>query len=192
MANFDEIVTDPRLTLDLVESHLASLSSDAYLMNRYHALASSGSSGRRGVFVFDWSEWAMRWLSNVRVILHACTDDANAGSAPVMAMVAAADPTHGTSALSQTFSTPRFRVARFPVNSALDDTVTGLNGVQPSALVGYPSSLLPLTTEARAGRLRIRPRCVVTTSEPLTDEARATLEETWGVPARRSRTSGTD
>ena len=45
MANFDEIVTDPRVTLERVESHLAGLASDAYLFDRYHVNASGGSTG---------------------------------------------------------------------------------------------------------------------------------------------------
>jgi phenylacetate-CoA ligase len=58
MANFDEIVTDDRLRLDVVEDHLERLTgADAYLFGRYHAGASSGSTGRRGVFVYDWDGW---------------------------------------------------------------------------------------------------------------------------------------
>jgi phenylacetate-CoA ligase len=48
MANWDGVVTDRRLTLDLVEGHLAGLESDAYLFDRFHAVASGGTSGRRG------------------------------------------------------------------------------------------------------------------------------------------------
>src|SRR5215203_1522817 len=49
MADFDRIVSDPRLTLDCIERHLDGLTSDAYLLNRFHAVASGGSSGHRGV-----------------------------------------------------------------------------------------------------------------------------------------------
>jgi hypothetical protein len=48
MANWDAVVTDRRLTLDLVEGHLAGLEADAYLFGEFHAVASGGSSGRRG------------------------------------------------------------------------------------------------------------------------------------------------
>jgi phenylacetate-CoA ligase len=48
MANWDEVVTDRRLTLELVERHLAALTSDAYLFDEVHAIASGGSTGRRG------------------------------------------------------------------------------------------------------------------------------------------------
>jgi phenylacetate-CoA ligase len=48
MANWDGVVTDRRLRLDLVEGHLAGLESDAYLFDELHVVASGGSSGRRG------------------------------------------------------------------------------------------------------------------------------------------------
>ena len=50
MANWDAVVTDRRLSLDLVEGHLAGLVSDAYLFDQFHAVASGGSSGRRGIY----------------------------------------------------------------------------------------------------------------------------------------------
>ena len=58
MANWDRVVTDRRLTLELVEGHLAGLEADAYLFGEFHAVASGGSSGRRGIFVFGWRAWA--------------------------------------------------------------------------------------------------------------------------------------
>src|SRR5262245_36766574 len=43
MTHFNEIVTDQRITLDLVNVHLAVLTSDAYLLDEFHALASGSS-----------------------------------------------------------------------------------------------------------------------------------------------------
>jgi len=180
MGHFDGIVTDPRLRLDVVESHLEALAGDAYLLDRYHVVASAGSSGRRGVFVFGWQAWALRWLSNFRPVLRACAPVE--GSPVVVGLVAAEDPAHGTSALSRTFSNSTLRMLRFPVTRPLAEIVSGLNRAQPDVLIGYPSSLLPLTHEARAGRLRVRPRLVAATGEPLAPEIRVALEDTWGVP----------
>ena len=59
MANWDRVVTDRRLTIDLVEGHLAGLESGAYLFDQFHAVASGGSTGRRGIFAFGWREWAV-------------------------------------------------------------------------------------------------------------------------------------
>jgi len=61
MEHFDEVVTDRRLTRDVVEAHLAALSTDAYLLDEYHVCASGGSSGRRGAFVYDFEGWVTAW-----------------------------------------------------------------------------------------------------------------------------------
>ncbi len=59
MDNFDQIVTDERLSLDLVNAHLQTVSTPSYLLDRYTAITSGGSSGRRGVFVYDWEAWRL-------------------------------------------------------------------------------------------------------------------------------------
>ena len=69
MANWDAIVTDRRLTLALVERHLAGLTSDAYLFDEVHAIASGGSTGRRGVYVHGWRAWAEEWAGFMRPVL---------------------------------------------------------------------------------------------------------------------------
>jgi phenylacetate-coenzyme A ligase PaaK-like adenylate-forming protein len=97
-------------------------------------------------------------------------------------MVAAGDATHGTSALTQTFSGPGLQTVRLPATLPLPDIVAGLNRARPDGLAGYPSALGPLVAEARVGRLRIRPATVVTTSEVLLPSVRHSLEETFGVP----------
>jgi phenylacetate-coenzyme A ligase PaaK-like adenylate-forming protein len=102
-----------------------------------------------------------------------------------MGMVGARNATHMTSAMPQTFANPTVDVALFPVTQPIEEIVAGLNGYQPLVLMGYPSMLTLLTllaVEARAGRLRILPRRVVTTSEPLRPEARRALTETFRAP----------
>jgi hypothetical protein len=49
MAYWDAVVPDRRLTLELVERHLAGLTADAYLVDEVHACASGGSTGHGGV-----------------------------------------------------------------------------------------------------------------------------------------------
>src|SRR5512133_817123 len=69
MANWDQVVTDRRLTLGLVERHLAGLDADAYLFDEVHAVASGGSTGRRGIFVFGWREWAVAYAGFLRPVV---------------------------------------------------------------------------------------------------------------------------
>ncbi|MGZ4217675.1 MAG: phenylacetate--CoA ligase family protein [Solirubrobacteraceae bacterium] len=182
MANFDRIVTDDRLTLELVNNHLETVTTGSYLQDDYTAVTSGGSTGEHGVFVYDWDGWTAFWLSAFRYQLLAKRSDPELASRPVvMAWVAAAHFTHATAALSRTFASPEFVSVRFPVTLTTENMVAGLNVAQPDFLVAYPSALHVLSVEARAGRLRIGPHQVLSWSEPLLPEIRAAAEEAWGV-----------
>jgi phenylacetate-CoA ligase len=183
LANWDGVVTDRRLTRDLVEGHLAGLESDAYLLDEFHAVASGGSSGQRGVFVFGWPAWATAYAGFMRPAVwdRAATPDL-AALPNTFAMIGARNATHMTSALPQTFASPAADIARIPVTQPIDQIVAGLNAYQPVTVMGYPSVLALLAAEARAGRLRILPRRIVATSEPLLPEVRQALTEAFGAP----------
>jgi phenylacetate-coenzyme A ligase PaaK-like adenylate-forming protein len=183
MENFDAIVTEPRVTLAKADAHIAALSSDRYFLGDLHAVASGGSSGVRGVFVWSWTAWATAQRSLLRRQLSDRLRDAELASKPPVAMfVGAENATHYTSALAQTFTTPAVAVHRFPVTLPLEEIVAGLNRVSGDSLAAYPSMLATLVSEARAGRLTIAPRRVVTMAEPLLPEIRAAAEATWGAP----------
>ena len=178
MANFDAILTDRALSQDMVESHLDRLSEDAYLLDRYHVFASGGSSGRRGVFVYDWAGWLICGLSIARFRTRAFRV-AGVGRGDLVVQVAGGKASHMTYAMSSTFGASTGMVA-VPATLPRDEIVSRLNELQPAALAGYPSALYSLAREAAAGRLRIAPRFVNTGSEPLLPEMRAVIEEAWG------------
>ena len=90
MANWDAIVTDPRLSLALVEEHLEGVTDDAYLLDHYHAVASGGSSGRRGVFIYGWEAWALGYLGFVRMGLWERVVDPQLAGVPVLVATVAA------------------------------------------------------------------------------------------------------
>jgi phenylacetate-coenzyme A ligase PaaK-like adenylate-forming protein len=182
MENFDRIVTDDRLSLELVNDHLRTVTTGSYLLDGYTAITSGGSTGERGVFVWDWAAWATFWVSVFRYLLRAKWADGELASRPlVLAWVAAAHFTHATAALSRTFASPDFVNFRFPVTLATEDIVAGLNEAQPDVVIAYPSALHVLSFEACAGRLRIAPRQILSCSEPLLPEIRAAAEEAWGI-----------
>ena len=67
MAQFDAVVTDPRLSKHQVEQHLAaSLHEPSLLLDEYVSPTSGGSSGLRGIFVQTLSEFADFVASLVR------------------------------------------------------------------------------------------------------------------------------
>lgn len=180
MEHWDAIVTDARCTLAAAEAHLGRLTTDAYFLDDLHVIASGGSSGTRGVFVYDWHGWAVSALGSMRGLV---TILMTLGPAPgPFATVSAYVASHATSAVGQTFSNPARPSVRAPVTLPLAEIVEILNRAQPSVLHSYPSMLPALCGEVHAGRLRVAPVVVWTSSEPLLPEVRAIAEATWGVP----------
>ena len=181
MENFDGILTDRRLSRSIVEAHLDSLEDDSYLLDEFHAVASGGSSGTRGVFVYDWDGWLHCRLMLMRFGMHHQLRDPEFGLRPVVAWVAAGKATHMTYAMARTFGAG-VGVVSIPATLPLREIVARLNELRPEVLAGYPSMLYPLAGEARAGRLKIKPRLLRPGSEPLLPEMRAALEEAWSCP----------
>jgi phenylacetate-coenzyme A ligase PaaK-like adenylate-forming protein len=182
MGNFDWIITDPRLSLTRVNAHFETVEENGYLFDRYTAITSGGSSGKRGVFLYDWEGWATFWLSAFRYLLRAKQSDPELAARPLkVAWVMAGHFTHATAALGRTFANPNVISYRFPVTLPVEEIVAGLNEVQPDFVNAYPSALHLLSFEAQAGRLRISPRRVQSAAEPLLPEIRAAAEAAWGV-----------
>lgn len=180
MENFDDILTNRRLTRANVEAHVDGLKDDAYLLDEYHVVASGGSSGTRGVFVYDWNGWLLASLSMLRFSIRAQL--ALLGDAPaVRANIAAGKATHMTFALARMFGAAN-GVVNVPATLPLAEIVTKLNDLRPSILSGYPTMMVVLAHEAASGRLHIEPKFIRVGSEPLLPEMRATLEATWDCP----------
>jgi phenylacetate-coenzyme A ligase PaaK-like adenylate-forming protein len=74
------------------------------------------------------------------------------------------------------------KVVSFPITMAIELIVEGLNEFQPTSMIAYASALDMLAREARAGRLRIARRRIISTSEPLFPEVRQAIEEVFHAP----------
>ncbi|MBV9197794.1 MAG: phenylacetate--CoA ligase family protein [Solirubrobacterales bacterium] len=183
MDNFDAIVTDRRVSLNLCEGQLALSARGSYLLGEYSVVASGGSSGRRGGFIYGWDAWATCYASIVRFVQRDWESDPRLADVERnTAVVAASAPTHLSAALGRTFSSPANPRHLLPVTWPLEVIVDGLNELQPTVLMAYSSFLPRLILEARAGRLSIAPRRVIAISEPLLTEIRAAAEATWDAP----------
>jgi phenylacetate-CoA ligase len=183
MGALDDVFTDRRLRRADVESALTHTRLDPVpVLGRYVALASGGCSGTRGVFVLD--------TDAVASFASAIARPPASGSGPpqpgdlVAALVAAPTAVHATgmiAALTAGSGWPiRFHLV--PATRPLDAIVAELNAVQPAILGGYASMLVRLAVEARAGRLRIRPCQVSSTSETLLPEMRSLIREAFDAP----------
>ncbi len=182
MAAFDDVVTDRRLNLRLVEDHLqGSTSEPRLLLDEYVCLASGGSSGLRGVFVQRLREFAEFGASIMRPTVAKRLKSIRPSEETVIAAVLAVSPVHASGFGVAAVSGPVSFVS-VPATLPLTDAVERLNALQPQALMGYPSKLAQLAREQIAGRLSIAPRAVTSTSEQLTAEGRAAITAAFGVP----------
>jgi len=183
MAEFGDVVTDPRLRRSVVDEHLAaSVSEPGLLLGEYVCLASGGSSGLRGVFVQTLSEYAEFTMSVARRPMAAAI--AAGGPPPEglrVAMVGAASPVHSSGFAAAVADGPPVHIIPAPVTLPLAEIVARLNAAGAPALLGYPTMLRQLAGERRAGRLRIAPTSVTTLGEPLTPADAGSITEAFGV-----------
>ena len=57
MGNFDRLTTRSGVQLTEVEDYLAHLAGNELFHHRYYMSATAGTTGRRGVFLWDFAEW---------------------------------------------------------------------------------------------------------------------------------------
>jgi phenylacetate-coenzyme A ligase PaaK-like adenylate-forming protein len=180
MDEFSWVMTDPRLTLEVVEDYVEHVDENEYLHNQFRAVTSSGSSGRRGVFVYDWDEWTTLALMQSRSRLGTAADAPRPGPSATASLFAGAGA-HLSRVMRTFLAEPGDEVHHFPMTLPVNQVVRGLNAAQPELLMGYPSALDLVVREAQAGRLRISPRFVEAGGELLMDRTRQSVRELWGV-----------
>ncbi|MDN5860970.1 MAG: hypothetical protein L0H84_20385 [Pseudonocardia sp.] len=186
MADLDDVFTDRRLRRHVVEDAVTATGAEPIpVLGEYLVFASGGSSGERGVFVYDVEATVQHFGALTRGLVARIQQMGGPppGGLPI-AMVAAASPVHQTgfaSAMTANGALP-FRVLPAPVTLPLTQIVSQLNEIRPPALFGYPTMLARLAAEQRAGRLRIAPGAVTCTSETCTPEVRAAITAGFGAP----------
>lgn len=181
MTNLDELSTDPAVTLTGLQAYLEKLDNDDLFAGRFWVSATSGSSGRRSIIPSDADEWAMTIASYVRANEWAGIKSGLTHRVS-MAMVSSTSPWHQSSRVAATVRSPFFATERLDAATPLPDIVARLNALQPEVLVAYASMIRSLAAEQLAGRLRIAPRAVNSSSEVLTPEAGTMATRAWQVP----------
>ncbi len=176
---FEEIVTDPLLSLDTLRAVVDSGDPEARALGRYRVGASSGSSGRPGLFPFAPAEW-------VGLLANAARARTVPGPAAVSGRVRSAkvgspSPWHLSHQVAATLSDPRKPTLALSAAEDIDHLVEALQAWQPGVLSGYPSVLGALAAAQVAGHLRIEPTQVFSGGEPLSPAARVAIEAAWAV-----------
>ena len=182
MARFDDAVTDGRLRLDDISRSLAALEhieGDPLYLDEYRVLCSAGSSGKRGVFIYDKDEWrtflagVFRWMQLVGV--------RPGWPRGRVASVGAPDAKHMTYRGAVSVDMGLFRTLRVSASAPLAEIVERLGAHQPEYIMAYPSIAAMLAAEQLEGRLAIDPRVISTSSEVCTEEMRGLMRRAWGI-----------
>lgn len=176
---FDDSVADPRLTRAAVLDHAAAMSGDALLHGAYRVIATTGTSGLRGHFVYDRAGWrealadTLRWNAMIGLA-------PRLPRRPRLAAIGADTPLHVTGRIALSGDAGLFRILRLSAAEPVPALAAALAAFRPEALIGYPSLLARLALEQIEGRLAIRPRLVATHSETLTAAMRRRIRAAWG------------
>jgi phenylacetate-CoA ligase len=181
MANWDDIVTDRRLTLKVAQEHLNWVTENgpAYLFDEFHIVTTGGSSGLTGLFPWDYEGWLHAGLGSWRLMPWVVTN-LNL-SPPRGAFIGAAHASHMSDAIRATFDMGDNSI-KVPVTIPLAAMVEALNEFQPNQILAYPTILWRLALEQQEGRLDIKPEVMLGGAEPLYPHMRETIESAFSAP----------
>jgi putative adenylate-forming enzyme len=180
MENFDGLVTDRSVRLADAERHLREPGASRRFLDRYVVLSTSGTTGRRGVFLFDDAEW----IAAIAAITRPLAWSGAAGGLrkpPKSALIASSTPWHYSAQIGKSLATRLLPTLRLDAAAPLPELVRELNAWRPEALAVYPSVLTQLAGEQLAGRLDIPLKNVATSAEVLTPSTRRRVEQAWGI-----------
>lgn len=183
LERFDAIVTDRRLTLAAVEANLRALQAgggEELLLGAYRAMASGGTSGRRGVFVYGPQDWTRVLGGLLRFTGGYMGATPRLPRRRRLAAVVADSPVHMTARMARSLDVGIHRMLRLDARAPIGGLVAALNRFRPEGLTGYSSVVALLADEQLAGDLRIRPQIVATTSEVRTPEMERRIRSAWG------------
>ena len=176
MEQFDRVVTDPRLGRADLEAFLAEADAGALYLGEYGIFSTAGTTGVPGIFVYSPAEFA-HWIAVSLAAL------ARVGVTSETRFVAIGAPSavHITRQLFAAFQAGREDVPRLSATTPVEVAVAALNAYRPEGILAYAGVLGALAEEQLQGRLDIRPRVVIATSEVLTDDAARRMENAWGI-----------
>ena len=187
MARFDDWCTDRAVTRKAVEAFLARKDRvGERFLERYCVWKSSGTTGTPGIFLQD--EFAAS-VYDALVAAHCGPDMLDAGtiarslarSGRAALVTATGDHFAAITSWERVaHSMPAPERRAIPVTWPLERIVSALQDFDPAFVAGYPSILLLLAEEQRAGRLRLAPALVWSGGETLAPHARETIARAFG------------
>jgi phenylacetate-coenzyme A ligase PaaK-like adenylate-forming protein len=179
---WDAIVTTRDLNRAGAERILAEQQWFSYAPGDYQVFSSGGSSGVRGVYVWDWQFFVSIGCLAWRMQARAERSGSPSPSPMRLAVLEAGVPPHASTPLFDVPTAAGMETVVIPAGAPFDEVLAAVAAAKPTHLVGYASVVGRLARAALAGDLECRPVRVSTNSEPLLDEDRTAIREAWHAP----------
>ena len=180
---WDAIITEPGLDRAKAERILAEQSWFSYTPSGFQVFSSGGSSGVRGVYVWDWELFVtlacLAWRMQVRDERRG-RDRRGARGPTRLAVLEAGGPPHASTPLFDIATDPLMQNVVIPAAAPLEHVLSTVAALRPTHLVGYASVIGRVARATIAGELDIHPVRVSTNSEPLSEEDREAIRNAWG------------
>ena len=179
MAGFADVVTDDRLRLDALRDHLDTLDGDETYLGQYRVMASSGTTGAPGVYVWSRADWLALLVIAMRV-------SDRLGYGPRwprlrVANIVAPVPRHMSYRISVSLDVGVTRRHRLDASRPIGELVEAVGRIKPDILTAYPSIAAALAGAQLAGDLDIAPSAISVSGEVCTPDMRARIIAAWGV-----------
>jgi phenylacetate-CoA ligase len=180
-SQWDAIVTTPDLNRAVAERILSEQTWFSYTRHDEQVFSSGGSSGVRGVYVWDWQFFITAACSAWRM---QARDERRHEPAPNtrLAVLTAGVPPHASTPLFDVPTIAGMDTVVIEVGAPFDDVLAAVELSAPTHLVGYASVIGRLARASLAGKLELRPLRVSTNSEPLLPEDRDAIVKAWAAP----------
>ena len=178
---WDGIVTAQGLNREAAERVLGEQTWFSYSRQDQQVFSSGGSSGVRGVYVWDWQFFitaaCLAWRMQAR-------DERRGESRPNarLAVLTAGVPPHASTPLFDIPTIAGMDTVVIAAGAPFDEVLAAVGKHAPTHLVGYASVIGRLARASLAGDLGIRPSRVSTNSEPLSPEDRDAIISAWHAP----------
>jgi phenylacetate-CoA ligase len=177
----------------MVNDHLERIAREgpSYLLGEYHAVATGGSTGRRGVVVWDFEGFRLVGSRGPAWgIATAAALDMPSPLPMTVASIGSVNPIHAGGAITRCFSSAKTtRMHSIAASRPIEEIAAELEALQPRAIVGYASVLHQLALRKQGGRLSVEPAGIVQGGEPFLPEAQeavtrafdtAVVRDIWG------------
>lgn len=186
LEDYSAWTTDSDVSLDGIYAHMeAHPDSSVKYLDKYEIVSSSGIESDPLISLYDdncsvylSAEAASRIFARKEHFWAFVTHGARV--AYIYSTSGAFFPTVYARMIAQNIPLQKRKSLLLQAQSPISQLVSALNGFNPAILDGYPSALLRLADEKKAGRLKISPRYIMASGEELSEESRERLSTVFG------------